>query len=244
MRRRRRRRACLPRPPTGSRCRWSGCCSCSPSAATLLTVEIRGLQSLGRVPRDRARDGAARAGAGGALRSASTVATAPFFRRPFGPRVRRRRPSARCSRSPAGSWSDGPSATRRDDDTALVRGSSCSSSWRPTSLNFALDRARPPAYDDGFRPWSQARSLFLTVLPSEFATALLTAGVAFTLRAARHRRGRPRRRRAVRLPVHPARERAGRGARRGARAAHARARVAAGRPALARCCRRSRCATR
>ena len=74
--------------------------------------------------------------------------------------------------------------------------------------------------------------------------ALLTASVAFTYGHLGHGLGRPGRRRALRLPLHPAHERPGAGARRGtdasARASSPRCRWACSR----RCCRRSRCATR
>ena len=99
------------------------------------------------------------------------------------------------------------------------------------TLNFAMVAAAA-RFAYGVADRAMLLASFVTALPSEFATALLTAGVAFTYGHLGIGVGRPRRRRPLHLPLHPAHQRPGGGARRGARAAHARARVAAGGPAL------------
>ena len=73
---------------------------------------------------------------------------------------------------------------------------------------------------------------FVTALPSEFATGAADRQRRLHLRPPRHGLGRPGRRDPVRLPLHPAHQRPGPGARRGADQAHARARLAADGPAL------------
>ena len=84
----------------------------------------------------------------------------------------------------------------------------------------------------GMRFRDSWQAVYVTVLPFEFATALLTAARRVQLQPHRRRRRRPARRRAVRLPVPDPRGRAGVRARDRAHAAHEGARVAAGRAAL------------
>ena len=122
-------------------------------------------------------------------------------------------------------------------------GSSSRCSWSRTSLNFLLI-AVDFAVFDGWPIWTSLRQIYVPVLPVEFATGLLTAGVALAYQdgnlaviglLARHR---------PRLPV-PAEDRAeldgaqGRSSR-GGPASSPRFRSGCSAP----CCRRSRCATR
>ena len=135
---------------------------------------------VGLVPLDRPGDGAARTGAGrrprGRLRSRrrrrvarsfdrllvnlATFATFPLARRP-----RHRRPGRRLRR---------PLRRRRSGSPP----SSSASSWRPTRSTSRWSRPRP-ASATACRSGRCWRS-FVTALPSEFATGLLTASVAFT----------------------------------------------------------------
>ena len=205
-----------------------------------------GPAALGLVPRARAGDGAARAGARPSRSAlACTLIDARLQPRarstgcwPTSPRSRRSRSSA-ASRSTSLAGDFDPRYGRR----AVVRRRRPRRFMATNTLNFADGRGGA-RYRLRRAACATCCGPFVTALPSEFATGLLTAGVAFTLRPPRHGVGRARRRRALRLPLHPAHERPGRrsAARssRSARASWPRCRSACSR----RCCRRSRCATR
>ena len=146
-------------------------------ASDAMTVEMRGLQVSGAffaVVLAMVLLGPAPAALIG---SATTIATAPFFRRPFGPAF-----------NDAAVWAVFPlvggllaealgvDATRA---TLPFCGIVVLVYMATNILNFALI-ALYHRETTGFRPWLQGRSLYLTMLPSEIATALLTATVAYS----------------------------------------------------------------
>ena len=147
--------------------------------------------------------------------------------------ARRTSPSGPRSRWSARSVIEAWSAIRRRARRTRCGspGSSCASSWSRTSSTSCWSPARSTRRATASRSASSLRSVFVTVLPSEFATALLTAGVAFSYqRLGVGAVGLA----AVVLFVFQYLLRAGVAGlrpRRGARAAHTRARLAAGRPA-------------
>ena len=83
-------------------------------------------------------------------------------------------------------------------------------------LNFAMVVVSSVRSSAARRFADGADGVYVTVLPAEFATGLLTAGVAFSATDDRRRRRRAARSRPVRLPVPAARRRRGLRARRGA----------------------------
>ena len=200
--------------------------------------------SVGVVPVGRARDGAARPGAG--RRDRHRV---HGRRRRLLQEVARRARSPTSRTSPPSRWSagwrsGGSSATSTSDYTDQL--------WfaavvlcifmATNALNFAM---------------VAARDLVRRRRPDAAHAALVRHGAAVGVRdgaadrqrrvhvrTSRDRVGRPGRRRPVRLPLHPAHQRAGRGSRR-ANSASGRANSRRCRWGCCRlCCRRSRCATR
>ena len=199
------------RRPTGSRSSSSRCCFVLAVGSDVLTVEVRGLRVSGCVPRDRAGDGSARTGARcGDRRRVGARSTRSSSRRLAG--TRRSATSRRSRVFPlvgglARSDSLRPGRPARTPSAFGFARSSCSwSSWSRTSST-SRSSPLPPRSAGGPRAERCVASVYLTVLPSEFATASCTAGVAFSygrlgVGAVGLARGR-----AVRLPVPAARRR-------------------------------------
>ncbi len=193
----------------------------------------QGPAAVGLVPVDRPGDGAARPGAGRRARgSPARWSTASCRDAPStacsstSPRSRRSRCSAASRSTP---WS--ATSTPRYGDAAVVRRRRLRRrSWRPTRSTSRWSPRRPRI---GYGvPVRQMLGSFVTALPSEFATAPADRERRLHLRPSRHGVGRSGRGDPLRLPLHPAHERPGRGSWGGADQAHPRARLAADGPAL------------
>ena len=108
----------------------------------------------------------------------TTLAYAPFIAPPIRARCSPTRSSGRCSRSSAGSWPRRSASTptrRRSGFCAVV----VLVYMATNILNFLLIARRTTGRRPAFSFWSSGKSLYLTMLPSEVATALLTATVAY-----------------------------------------------------------------
>jgi putative nucleotidyltransferase with HDIG domain len=146
-------------------------------ASDAMTVEMRGLQISGAffaVVLAMVLLGPAPAAAIGSI---TTIATAPFFRRPFGPAF-----------NDAAVWAVFPLVGGLMADALGVDATEDAVEFcaivvlvymATNVLNFLLI-ALYHREITGFRPWTQGRSLYMTMLPSEIATALLTATVAYS----------------------------------------------------------------
>ena len=191
----------------------------------MLTVEVRGVRISGSFLAHRARDGAARPGAGRRDRRRLVARRCAIVaRRPWDQRARRTSRPTRPSRSSAALLIQRAGRRRR------ARAAS-------DGLGFARARAARvhghelPQLRDGRRLQQRlarrrrssqsVRTVYLTVLPVGVRDRPADRRRRVQLRPDRRRRRRPARGRAVRLPVPRPRRHPGLRARRGAREAHA-----------------------
>ena len=128
-------------PRTGSRCRCSGCCSCSAVGSEMLSFEVARSAALRLVPRHRAGDGAARPGArrraGARLRARSTTALNPRSLDRLLVNVADVRDlPARSAARDRRRWSATPTRQRRT--RCGSRRSCCSRSCSSNALNFVM----------------------------------------------------------------------------------------------------------
>ena len=194
-----------------------------------IAFEIRGLRLSGAFLGARAGDGAARPsarrGVGRAPRCVDACVPATA-----GPAAGQRRDVRRSFPLVGGLARRRRSAADGTRDAARLRaGRASSCSWSRTPqlrLHRRRDRVRLRR-----RRRARLRIVYVTVLPSEFATGLLTAGVASPTATGSAPSAARRRSCSSSSSTSSARAAARVRARRRARAAHARARGAAGRPA-------------